>query len=382
MSETTVKARIEVVPIADEHAEAVAEFFRVVGWDPLATAAKVRRGRARANPFFEGAEPPTVLFLSDGKVLGYVTSIPVMVWNNGAERRADWIKGVMVHPDHRNGPIGFLLIKELMSRLTCPLSLVVGEPARRLFGALGMTDTGTMPNYIGLLNAGAVLKKLDPKAVGLSLPEWVAGAVRLAQRTGAATLLGACAGSALRLKALVCSRSSRGLRSGCARAFPKAADLDRLWHSVRRELEAAPVRNGRYLTWRYGHDDTYNPIAVTERGELVGFAVVRRPRADGDPRLRGIRTASLSDLVFAPSRRDVAAALLREADAVARSFGADALLCSASHPSLHAALSRRGYFRAPANLHFLLKHSAQRGVPDALSAWWLMRGDANADEVF
>jgi len=379
------KARIEVVPIADEHAEAVADFFRIVGWDPDATAEKVQHGREsaiRSNPFFPGTESPTVLFLSDGRVLGYVTSIPVLVWSRGRERRAEWIKGVMVHPDHRNGPIGFLLIKELMTRLTFPLSLVVGKPARRLFGALGMAEVGTILNYICPLNPGAILEKLDLEATGMPLPRWISAGVRLAQRTGLATTIGACAGCALRLRTLITSKHTRALRSDSPDVFPVESDLDGLWHLMRGEIEAAPVRNARYMKWRYGDSAVYRAITVRERGTLIGFAVVRRPRPDGDPRLRGIRTASLSDLLFPPSRPDVAAALLKQADAMACSLGADALLCSSSHPAVRAALAHRGYLRAPANLHFLSKSPAEYALPDDASAWWLMRGDSGADEVF
>jgi ribosomal protein S18 acetylase RimI-like enzyme len=385
MSAIATKASVEVVSMADEHAEAVAEFFRIVGWDPDATSEKVERGRKlaiQANPFFPGSEAPTVLFLSDGKVLGYVTSIPILVWSNGEERRAEWIKGVMVHPDHRNGPIGFLLLKELMKRLVCPLSLSVSDAVRRLFSALGMTDHGTIPNYLRLLNAGTVLKTLDLEAVGISLPNWLASVVRFAQKTGLATIAGACIGCAIQVKALVASSSTRGLQVDSPCVFPDRADLDGLWHLVRREIAAAAIRDGRYLTWRYGDGAVYQAIAVREAGTLVGFAVVRHPRSEGDQRLHGIRIATLSDLLFPPSRPEIAVALLKKADVVARLLGADALLCSASHPAVHAALSRRGYLRAPANVHFLSKNAAEFNPPGDFLSWWLTRGDTNADEVF
>src|SRR6185312_12163398 len=172
--------------------------------------------------------------------------------SRGRERRAEWIKGVMVHPDHRNGPIGFLLIKELMTRLTFPLSLVVGKPARRLFGALGMAEVGTILNYICPLNPGAILEKLDLEATGMPLPRWISAGVRLAQRTGLATTIGACAGCALRLRTLITSKHTRALRSDSPDVFPVESDLDGLWHLMRGEIEAAPVRNARYMKWRYG----------------------------------------------------------------------------------------------------------------------------------
>src|SRR3989442_10669176 len=105
--------------MGEAHAGAVAEFFRAV-WDSAATAESVWRGlqtAAERNPFFPGQHVQTVLFLSDERVVGYATSIPVSVWGACEERRAEWIKGLIVIPEHRNGPVGFKLVKELLRRL-------------------------------------------------------------------------------------------------------------------------------------------------------------------------------------------------------------------------------------------------------------------------
>jgi GNAT superfamily N-acetyltransferase len=385
MTEIVKKSSVEVVSMTDEHADLLAEFFRAVGWASEATPENVRQGRKSAiegNPFHPGKEVPTVLFLSDGQVLGYVTTIPVLVWSGGEERRAEWIKGLMVRPEHRNGPIGFLLVRELLRRLVCPLSLTVSNPSRRLFEALGMANLGLIPNYLRLLDAGTVLKKLDLEGLGVSLPRWMAGAIRLSQAMGLAVVLGACAGGAMRLKVMLTSVSTRSLQVDSPDSFPDRSGLDRLWRLVRSNVAVAPVRDGLYLAWRYGDAAVYRAVTVREREELVGFAVVRRPRSEGDPRLNGIRVASLADLLFHPGRPEVAAALLKGAEVVARNLGADALLCSASHPAVLAALARRGYLRVPANLYFLFADPGKYNLPRDLSSWWLTRGDMNADEVF
>ena len=386
MTETTRKPAVEVALMTDGHADSVAEFSRAV-WDPGATSEKVRQGRTLAiqsNPFFPGQDIPTVLFLSDGRVLGYCGSIPVAVWSGGEERRADWVKGLMVLPDHRNGPIGFALVKELLRRLERPLSLVVGAAPRRLFEALGMTDLGMLPNFLRLLNSGAVLKRIDLEALGASgVAPWLARAVRLTQRMGMAPLLGACADATFRLKRALNSLGGRSFEIDLPTEFPCPAELDALWQTLRAQIAVSPVRDSRYLPWRYGSTSEYRIVTVRSGRGLMGFAAVRRPRDDGDPRLKGIRISVLSELLFPPDRADIAAAIFRGAEVAAHQYGADALLCSASHPAMVTYLPRQGYLRAPSNLHFMLADKAGRpGLPRDLSAWWITRGDSNADEVF
>lgn len=384
MNEARKKPRVEVCPLTYDNAGAAAEFFREV-WDPEATPEKVQLGlkhTAESHPFYPGLQPPSVLFLSDGHALGYCGSISVAVRCGDREQRADWVKGLMVLPAHRNGPIGYLMAKDLLPRLEHPLSLAVGEPARRLLGALGMTDLGMVPNFLRLLKAGEVLKKLDLEGLGIAnrLPR-VASGIRLSRRLGLSPLVGICADAAIRL--------NMGLRSKGAKevdvttAWPLKSELDDLWQQSRGDIGAACVRDGRYIPWRYGDSSIYGMVATRSHGELTGVAIVRRPRKEGDPRLKGIRIAVLADLLFSPRRTEAGSALLSGAEAMAKEFGSEAILCSASHSSMVSLLPRHGYFRIPANMHFLLANrKEQLSFPTDLSTWWITRGDSNADEVF
>jgi GNAT superfamily N-acetyltransferase len=386
MTEARKKPLVEVRPMTDENAEAVAEFFRAV-WDADASPEKVRAGLKQAtegNPFFPGQASPIVLFLSDGRVLGYCGSIPIAVWSGGDEHRAEWIKGLMVSPEHRKGPIGFLLVKELMRRLEHPLSLVVGDAARRILGALGLTDLGLVPNFLRLLNTGAVLRKLDLEALGLSQRfPGIGRGVRLARLLKMSRMLGGCVDAGMRMKMTLTTASTRSLEVETSGRWPAKDELDCLWKDFKREITAACVRDGRYLTWRYGDSSVYGVVTARSEGQLRGIATVRRPRAGGDPRLKGIRVAVLSDLLFSPQRADTASALFRGAESVARNFGAEALLLSASHSAVVSLLPRHGYFRIPANMHFMLANKAgQHEFSCDLSSWWITRGDSSADEVF
>lgn len=388
MAEQASKPLVEVIAVTDGHATALAEFFRVV-WDPEANAEKVLQGwRASevANPIHPGEPPPTFVFLVNERVVGYVSSIPIRVWRVSAEAPAYWVKGLMVLPEFRNGPIGFLLLKEAVRHLHCALALAVAPAARRLFEALGFSDLGVLDNYIRILRPSNVLARLDLKTLDVSgLPGWVSAAVSLAQRFGMASLLGGCVGLLTPLWIAI----RRG-RIGNLEIVPDAqavdpSELDSLWVGSRARLEAAPVRDSGYLRSRYegGCGSTYQFIKVRRGSTLVGLAVVRKPREESDPRLRGIRVATVSDLIFPLDDPTIGLAALGGAEAVAQHFDADAVLCSASHPGLLNLLPRYGYLRVPGNLHFLLRDvTGEPPFPSVLSAWYLTRGDSNTDEVF
>ena len=62
---------------------------------------------------------------------------------------AYWLIGFMVHPEHRNGPIGFLLLKQAVRDLEITLSLTVQQTTIRLLTAVGFRELGTCPTTFG-----------------------------------------------------------------------------------------------------------------------------------------------------------------------------------------------------------------------------------------
>ena len=87
---------------------------------------------------------PTFLFVRDGEAIGHVGTIPMFLDLDGRSVPAHWLKGLMILPEARNGPVGFLLIKEAGKSLELSMALVVKEEARRLFTALGYHDIGAV----------------------------------------------------------------------------------------------------------------------------------------------------------------------------------------------------------------------------------------------
>jgi hypothetical protein len=385
-SEGTPGPTVEVVKADERHAGLLAAFYRQV-WDASATGEAVRRARAAEaahNPVTPGEEPPTYIFLAGDRVLGYVGSIPVRVWCSGAAKPIHWIKGLMVLPEHRNGPVGFAVLKAAVNDLGGGLALVGEEVPRRLFQALGFTDLGALPNFLRVLRPARVLRQLDLEAVGLTgVPSWIRSTLRLAQRRVLVGITGATVAGVARVWTGVAGgRRLPHWVGGLGELDDER--LEALWRRVRAGLAAAPGRDAGCLKRRYeAGDGRYVAAAAMAEGGLGGLAIVRRPRDMGDPRLRGIRIATIAELLYPIDRPDLGLATLAAAEKAARGSAADALLCSASHGSVAAILRRRGFIRLPGNLHFLVKDvPGEPALPLELEDWWLTRGDSRADQTF
>ncbi len=387
-------SRIVTALATEEHADAIAAFYREV-WNPAATAESVvaatRRGAAQ-NIAAPGEPTPTALVLAGNRVVGYCGSIPQRLWDGVRERPAYWVKGLMVLPEYRNGPIGYLVVKELSRHLDCSTILTVAPAARRLFSALGYTDLGAVTNWTRPLHPSVMAERLDFDALGLhKLPKWMGVGVSAARRTGIAGLAAKLGGLGLDVASGLARLPAAHLDTAGLGA-PSRAELDELWITARKNLTASPVRDGAYFETRFGNgaehgeEDEGNPytfVTTRDRGRLVGVAIVRRPRATSDARLKGIRVATVSDFVFPIDRTDAGLATLGAIERVARAAGADAVTCMTAHPSLCALLRRQGYLRLAGNVHFYLRDvSGLDRLRTDLGAWWLGRGDGESDTSF
>ena len=375
--------RVEIARVEDKHLPALAEFYRQV-WNPSATLDTVRESRARAaasNPVTPGEAPPTWLVLREDRAIGHVTTLPLRLWLGGRERPAYWVKGLWVLPEYQSSSVGFLVLRAAAEGLETALALVHEPAARRLFGALGFTDLGGLPNQLRVLHAGPVLSRLDVAAGGLlTLPAWLRPAARAV--VAGARLCAPAVDALITMAAALATGPLLPARTDVTRELDRAA-TDELWSAARPELRAAPVRGSAELAHRYANHPDYLFVQVRVQERLVGFGVVKRPREDGDPRLRGIRVATLSDLLYRPSQPRVGLALLVGAEAAARQLGADALLCGASAAAIQHLTLRRGYLRLPTNLHVLARIPTEQGSsPARLDQWWVTRGDSQADGSF
>ena len=383
---TATDARMRVELVTESHLPALVEFYRQV-WDEkseLASVREARRAAAAANPVSPGEAPPVFLFLIGDEAVGHLGTIPVMLWTEGVTQPAHWLQGLWVLPEHRNGPIGFLLVREAMRHLGVALSVVVEDAPRRLFEAHGFEDLGLVPNYLRLLRPGRVLSQLDTERIGIvRIPGWAHSGLRVAQKTGLAALTGAGVAGATRLWVSMAGRGAARSSEECLSL--DAREIDALWARVRAGLEAAPARDAAYLRHRYplGEGSPYRALTVRDGNSLVALALLRRPGSSQDARLGGTRVTVLTELLFPIDRPDLGLAVLAGAEEMAREDGADALLCTASHSALRPLLNKRAFVPLPGNQHFMVRNPGNGGtITSSISRWWLTRGDSRADSPF
>jgi hypothetical protein len=387
---SSTRRRVEVVAVEDGLVSELADFYRAV-WDPRATAESVRAARAAAavgNLAEPGKAPPTFAVVMDAKIVAYVSSLPVRVRAGGEDQPAYWAKGLMVLPEYRNGPLGYTVLKALVGSLSRSLVLTVAPASRRLFGSLGYADHGAVPNFLKLLRPNRVLARLDLERLQLQgLPRWAPAIVRGVQRTGLAMLGGHVLGAVAACRAAMSARSGGGMEISLSADPPDAALLEELWRDVRPGFPLGVARNAPYMLSRYARPhagEVYRWAVVGQgtKGPPVAAAVVRRPGGE-DPRLAGIRVATLADLAVSVENPVAALAALSGAERIAREWDADGVLATVSHPAAIRALQRRAWVRIPGNVHFLTRNASGSGAPwsSSLEDWWLCRGDGESDQA-
>ena len=352
-------------------------------WDSGSTPEAVASWMDRAaaiNPNRPGDLPPTLLLVRDGEVIGYVSTIPMRLWMGEADLPMYFVKGLTVLPEYRNGPAAFLLLREVTCRLPHAMCMTAGGMLRGLFTRAGYIELGALRNHVRLLEPGEVLARLHNSTQDLPLGQGWSRVVELLNEPIVRSLFNV--GSKVALSGWSLNARGRGVPRIVESSSVDLGELEELWIRSRVSLAAAPARDSAYLAHRYLADATYVVIELRRSGRLDGVAFLRRPRNDPDPRLRGIRVATLSDVVVSPGR-GVLPALLRGAEYVSRDLGAHSLLFTASHRLASRASIRRGYLPLPGNVYAFFRDGSDRSIaPPPVDQWWLTRGDSRADEGF
>jgi hypothetical protein len=375
--------------LGEEDAGSIAEFFRAASWDPNATPEGTRemlQALAAKNPFEPGKEPPTVGVFVGTRLAGFVTTIPTRFWNGKEHKSGHWLKAYTVLEEFRNGPIAYLLLKEMMKHVSLVASMPAPLGARQLSTALGMRDLGAVRDYITPLRPARILRKLDiSRFEHLSaLSPAVSVAVKVAKFPPFAYVIGAVITVGLVALRLPSTLSARRVTIQLTEELPEEAALDGLWARAQRAKNHSATRSGVYLRWRYERSaQGHYCFASAWRGEdLVGLAVLAHPQRPDDTRIAGLGIGSVVDLILDPDRPEALPGLLAVARRWARSSSYDALLLTASHGALRGPLLRAGYLQMPGNIHLLLRDPGGKyGFSTDLDAWMVTRGDAWGDHV-
>jgi hypothetical protein len=335
--------------------------------------------RGQAEDSGPGALPPRVLFLKEQEVIGHVATVPVRLSVAGRLRDASWAVGLIVLPEHRNGPVAPLVVRKLNEAVDIGLTLHVEEAALRVFKGVGWRHLGLVPQYVRVLRPRAFVRTFAPRGgqflAGRAGRLWAV----LARVPGPVAALVAVAFAAHAAAGALGRRRPSG--AVVAREHGFDASYTELAQRVKDKLGVWVFRDEAHLVARYGRrPSAYRLLACRRDGRLLGYAIVKIRQFANDPRMGDLRMGTLVDCVFDPDEPGVLDALLASAVAAGRRERVDVVFCTASLRALGDRLRRHGFVAMPGTLNAAY-HDRTGALADAppLDSWHLMRGDSDAD---
>lgn len=374
------RARIAVERLGPEHAEPIQDFFaREWGGDGAGSD-----GSGEVDPREPALDfsTPQWICLRNGEAIGYLGTIPVVFRVGGERLSATWLKGFWVTEKYRSGPVGPMLLKQAVSELDLIGSQVVAPAARRVQESEGFTHRCTLFNRVLLVRAHRVLGRVDlQQVVPGSVPAPLRTVAKVLQTIGVMSIAGGVAGLCIRGLGRIADAGSRAYTVRGGWDIDDHA-LDDLWARLRDQVHTTPDRAAESLRDRYEGDGKHDLYSVWSGDTLEGWSVLRRPAASTDPRLSGLRVASIADVFYPIGEPRVGSAARRAAEDGARRHGADAVLCSGSHPALQRLVAHRGYLTFPANVLIMARDGVAHAFATGGENMWVTRGDARSDEGF
>ena len=322
---------------------------------------------------------PRVLFLKGDEVIGHIATVPVRLAVVGRVANASWAVGLMVLPEHRNGPVAPLLVKKLNQTVEIGLTLHVEEAALRIFKGVGWRHLGVIPQYIRVLNARAFVRTFARRGEqflsGPSARLWRA----LTRVSSPVAALVKVTFSGLALLGTLRHRIVPGAPVVEEHWFD--ASYTRLAERMKEKFAAWVLRDAPYLTARYGRRmGAYRLLACRRQSRLLGYCIVKLRRFANDPRMGDIRMGTIVDCVFDPERPEILDVLLQSAVTLCRREGIDVVFCAASLRELGRGLRRHAFVPTPGTLNVAFHDrtgTIREDLP--LESWHLMRGDSDAD---
>jgi hypothetical protein len=338
-------------------------------------------GDDRGGAGLDGAAPPPprILFLKGQEVIGHVATSPVRLAVNGGLHDASWAVGLVVLPEHRNGPVAPLMVRKLNEAVDIGLTLHVEEAALRVFKGVGWCHLGVIPQYVQVLNARAFVRTFAGRGrtfmKGRGARLWPV----LGRASAPLAALVHVTFTGLALAGARRRRRAAGVIVAEERAFD--ASYTELAERVKGKLGVWVLRDEQYLIARYGSRmGAYRLLACRENGRLLGYVIVKLRQFHADPRMGDIRMGTIVDCVFDPDDPAVLDTLLHAAVARCRHERVDVIFCSASLRMMGRHLRRHAFvvMRGTLNVAFH-DRTATLGDGRPLEGWHLMRGDSDAD---
>jgi hypothetical protein len=322
---------------------------------------------------------PCALFLRGEDVIGHLGTLPVRLSIAGSIRDAHWAVGLMVVPEHRNGPVAPLLVKKIAETVQLGLTLHVDPAAVRVFSGLKWRHVGVIPQYVRPLNVRAAFRKLSVHGHAFLPVGWSWTWPMLSIASRGLTVLTSLGIAGVAAAGRVRHRRPAGAAIVEERAFDSS--YGELAERVKAKFGVWVCRDDRYLAVRYGADvRRYRVLACRAGAALLGYCIVKLKQFDNDARMGDLRMGTIVDCVADPNDRGVLDWLVRSAVQLCRRERMDVVFCSASHRAIRRHLLWNGFVGMRGTLHVAFHDQTGSLMPNIpLDAWHLMRGDSDAD---
>lgn len=155
-------------------------------------------------------------------------------------------------------------------------------------------------------------------------------------------------------------------------------EIDSFLVDVQKHFPYSSVRSASVLNWRFtGAAATkYHILVVRRRGEIAGYAVLRRSV------LKGLDVLAVVDVMFYPDQADAGKSLMHAVDKKAVELGVEMSACLLNpYDPLCQTIKKCGYFRTPETFALIIhepKGITPRFSKDSFAKWHLTWFDHDA----
>jgi len=371
----------ELNGISESMLESLADFIRQV-WDPTTTRESIiidRRKEYLENPYAAGGGMPLALLTEGDRVVGHVKSIPCKVWAGGTERLAYWNAGLHLLDECRGKGLGSILPQKTIDTLPLVTGFFVVEQQLRTHTKMGWTIVGKIPEYIKVLNAGQFFRQIDLSGIA-QMPEALKRITRHRSsplRTGASWVYQLVMGGH---RVYMAVTSGRPKPIGSLATVPSFDHrVDALWDRSKPFIHSAQVRSSGYMNWQFPAEDGWIKATYMEEGSLQGCAVLSMKTFEQGHSLSGLKVFSIIDVFWDFTCPHVLKGMLTRIEDLARSKGADVVLCSIANSYASRCLHDRGFLNIPGTVYFAFHaRDDSPGIASGIDEWFFTRGDADA----
>ena len=352
---------MSIEPLAAGDLPGVFDLYRrTVSFPPANRVEEYWRWKFCSNPC-GGEAPRAWVARNDGRVVGMMAQIPVVLDLGAASLPAAWAVDFMVDPDARGQGIGRRIFDHYRQSNDVAVSMGYAPESAtsRVARAVGFQGLPPVPYLFKLLT-------IKPLTLGSPLNGLLGPTVN-------------------RLSGLALRRFGR-LRPSSAAHIEETprftASFDALWSRVAADAGVSVRRTHRTMNWRYLDNPfhRYRVFAALDRSDLAGCLVLKVVRHDG------FSYGTIAELVAPAAALDVQESLLAAALKVFEDAGVDVVKALATPPSLARLLRRAGFRSLGQRSDFVI--AVAPGVEPAHSdlvrdprAWYLTKGDCDLDMV-